>query len=282
LQSPADPLASFISQRPPMVLPATAQAAIIAGVAWSPLCHAFGFAVTAELHSGLLYELRLAALQSTANAIPLWQTAAASTCGCVAGAAVVLLISGQAASKECKECKAFEEAEAAPLAAKAGERGEEPSLWAPALVMVFSIPALLGTCCWPLLVAGLLGMAQLSTVSSRALSHAASFGLNIGMFGALLPQLAGRTAARRGDLPPCRRWAPFCMVVLGAALVMLDLTRHMLLDLGYGDHVLPMYKEDGSLTAVGKAGVVCTWSGVALIFVGVAMLTDIPKKLGLV
>merc|ERR1719379_3007857 len=102
------------------------------------------------------------------------------------------------------------------------------------------------------------------------------------MFGALLPQLAGRTVARRSHLPPGRRWAPFCIVVLGAAMVMLDLTRHMLLDLGIGEHVLPMYKQDASLTAVGKAGVVCTWTGVALIFVGVAMLTDLPKKLGLV
>lgn len=185
--------------------------------------------------------------------------------GFTASAVLVIAISRYAASKPCKQCEpgqSVKEESSSGLAALVG----------PFLVACVSIPALIGTCCWPLLVAMLLGMAQLSTDHSRSIAHSLTWGANFGAMASLLPDLLARTDKTRSHLAPFWHWAPVSLYLLGGLLVMEDLTRHLLLDQGIGTSRLPMYQDNGNLTLVGRIGVACTWIGIALLFISIVWL----------
>ncbi|CAK0854189.1 unnamed protein product [Prorocentrum cordatum] len=94
-----------------------------------------------------------------------------------------------------------------------------------------------------------------STAKTRAVSHSLSGGLHIGALGALAVYVFARTPGDRASSHPLIRWAPFVVVVLGSLMVLLDLTRHVLLDQNIAPIHLHMYNKDGSLTTVGSAAV---------------------------
>lgn len=96
------------------------------------------------------------------------------------------------------------------------------------------------------------------------------WGLHLGLCGALCVYIHRRTLeSRRG--PTLQRWGPFALVLLGTLFVLLDLTRHVLLDQNIGVAHLPMYSSEG-LSTVGRLGVIFTWVGVALLVLGVGWL----------
>mmetsp|Transcript_21688 Transcript_21688/g.49369 ORF Transcript_21688/g.49369 Transcript_21688/m.49369 type:complete len:114 (+) Transcript_21688:442-783(+) len=67
------------------------------------------------------------------------------------------------------------------------------------------------------------------------------------------------------------RWlsGPIMCTMLGTILVLMDLTRHVILDQGYFGPELRMYSpSSGNLTVVGCCGVVATWLGFILILIG--------------
>lgn len=109
--------------------------------------------------------------------------------------------------------------------------------------------------------------------------HSLSWGLNIGALGSLAVYVAARTPDDRAASDTLLRWAPFTLIVLGSLMILLDLTRHVLLDHGVGTTLLPMYNDDGSLTLVGQFGVCCTWLGVALLIIGTTWFLDYPEKI---
>jgi len=246
------------------------------------------------------YRIQGVVSYSLAQDLPHWQTAGLLLGGGLLGAIFVVLLSRHA---ECAQCE--EASQGTPSSQKSGKDTEPETsstsaseassisavpdkplsqsansfMWTACMVVMMSIPALLGSCCWPLLAAGMLGMAQLSTSGTRAVAHAFMFGLHFGIFAALIPKLVVRTSEERKHIASPQIWAPLCLCVIGAAFVMLDLTRHMLLDFGIGIEYLPMYQDDGNLTQVGKAGVLCTWVGMVALIVGVAWLIDLPSKM---
>jgi hypothetical protein len=130
-----------------------------------------------------------------------------------------------------------------------------------------------------LLVASLIGVYDIATAKYREAAHSISFGFHIGIFGVLLPQLFARTRQQRSELGSFQKWLPFSLATLGAALIMVDLTRHMILDQGFFEKQLSMYNDGGGLTFAGKFGVVCTWLGVISLVIGTSTLTSFSSRL---
>lgn len=92
------------------------------------------------------------------------------------------------------------------------------------------------------------------------------FGINLALFSSLLTFVAIKTPGKRHRLSFVKRWAPFFGMLLASALVMVDLTRHILLDAQICTAQLHMYNDDMSLTLAGKLGMWATWTGNSLLF----------------
>jgi hypothetical protein len=128
-------------------------------------------------------------------------------------------------------------------------------------------------------MASIIGVYDIASAKYREAAHSISFGFNIGIFAVLLPQLFQRTRERRRDLECFNKWTPFILAALGAALIMVDLFRHMLLDQGFFEKQLPMYGKEGHLTFAGKFGVACTWLGVIALVIGTSLLTNFSSRI---
>jgi len=108
---------------------------------------------------------------------------------------------------------------------------------------------------------------QMDGVGSRHLAHTLMFGFNLAAFSALLTFVAIKTPGKRGHLPAWKCWAPFLGLLLASMLVMVDLTRHVLLDADMMVETLHMFNADGSLTSAGSIGMWSTWIGNGLLLV---------------
>lgn len=93
----------------------------------------------------------------------------------------------------------------------------------------------------------------------------------------MLMFVALKTPGKRGILQPAERWAPFAVLVTASLLVMVDPTRHILLDADVAVSTLHMFNADGSLTAAGKIGQLASWVGNVLLFVGLVWYV-LPAK----
>lgn len=93
------------------------------------------------------------------------------------------------------------------------------------------------------------------------------FAFNLAAFSSLLTFVAVKTPAKRRSLPPLKRWGPFIGLTVASLLVMVDLTRHVLLDAHLFVQELHMFNEDGSLTPAGRCGVLATWVGNILLII---------------
>lgn len=118
---------------------------------------------------------------------------------------------------------------------------------------------------------------HLDTAESRRLSHTLSFAFNLAAFSAMLMFVAIKTPGKRGKLSPMETWAPFATLVVASSLIMVDLTRHILLDGNVAVKTFHMFNPDGSLTPAGKIGQLSTWTGNILLFVGLVWYV-LPAK----
>jgi hypothetical protein len=137
---------------------------------------------------------------------------------------------------------------AVTLAAGAPGERDPHAVAGVAAAAALSAPALLGSCCWPLLLAGLAGGA--ATAAARTAAHTASFGLSL----AILTNLVQLTAHK------CRasgRYGPAWAAAAATALLMADPTRHVLQDAGvWSGPGSNMYAE-GCTDASGLRGLSC-------------------------
>ncbi|CAK0836058.1 unnamed protein product [Prorocentrum cordatum] len=145
--------------------------------------------------------------------------------------------------------------------------------------VVLSVIAAIGVNNWGASLGLAACAAGVSTAKTRAVSHSLSWGLHIGALGALAVYVFARTPGDRVSSHPLIRWAPFVLVVLGSLMVLLDLTRHVLLDQNIAPVHLHMYNKDGSLTAVGEMGMYCTWCGVVLLVIGTGWFLNYQDKI---
>lgn len=129
------------------------------------------------------------------------------------------------------------------------------------------------------MAAGFLGGAfsHLDTPEYRRLSHTLSFAVNLAAFSAMLMFVALKTPGKRRRLAPTEKWAPFAVLVAASLLIMVDLTRHILLDASVAVGSLHMFNSDGSLTAAGKIGQLSSWVGNVLLFVGLVWYVLPPR-----
>lgn len=120
------------------------------------------------------------------------------------------------------------------------------------------------------------GAAEFFTPKARAIGHALFWGLNFGLFVVVSAYMVMK--AKQDEQNLALKWGPFTLVTLGALLVMVDLTRHVVLDLGLAGEELAMYTDKGDLSEVGVIGVVCTWVGVIFVASGIAWFANLPAK----
>lgn len=145
---------------------------------------------------------------------------------------------------------------------------------------ITSLPALLGTCCFPVLLAGIFGIS--ASAASREFAHSVSFVANLVILSNLTQYAVWKSSARRGT--HFVKYGPAYLMLGGSMLVMADLTRHVLKDAGIVSG-LDMYKpgcDGGSFSCLSAAGwiftVVCTYSGYVYIIASIAWTTGFLRK----
>jgi len=117
---------------------------------------------------------------------------------------------------------------------------------------------------------------NVNTPGKRVFSHHFTFGADLVLFGYLIWQV-GQTTARAS-----RSWIPCVLIVLGCLLVLLDTSRHVLLDHGgvfFEPQLLVMFTPTGDLSPIGRT---CQWTtiiGLVLLFVGLASFFQLPAKI---
>eukprot|EP00696_Hemimastix_kukwesjijk_P013454 gnl/Hemi2/26847_TR9031_c0_g1_i1.p2 gnl/Hemi2/26847_TR9031_c0_g1~~gnl/Hemi2/26847_TR9031_c0_g1_i1.p2 ORF type:complete len:117 (+),score=26.34 gnl/Hemi2/26847_TR9031_c0_g1_i1:381-731(+) len=74
------------------------------------------------------------------------------------------------------------------------------------------------------------------------------------------------------------RYGPFYLITMGLPFIMADLTRHVVQDAGLC--ICSMYNNDGSLSMYGWLfTIVFTYTGFALLFVGIMWSVEMWKKI---
>jgi len=154
------------------------------------------------------------------------------------------------------------------------------------VILLASIPALIGAWCWPALVIGLLsGVAsaaarKMGHVISLSVTGAMMVGVNIYMF------YCAKTKRRRTHY----QYVPFILTVLAGCLILLDLMRHVLADHhiwkpgpfpGCSQYRPNCGKEN--ITCLSLTGVlftiVATYTGFILLFIGTMWNANLISKL---
>jgi len=168
--------------------------------------------------------------------------------------------------------------------------GDKKGLIISLLTLVGSIPALIGACCWPALVIGLLSTGAVAS-SARELGHDVSFAVTGAMMIAINVYMFYGAWKKRGHIKShIKRYGPSYLTVLAGFLIMADLLRHLLLDQGVWD-TGPWpggseYRDDcddEDLTCLSIVGVIftviCTYSGFILLFTGTMWNANLWTKL---
>lgn len=112
----------------------------------------------------------------------------------------------------------------------------------------------------------------------RRLAHTLMFAFNLASFSSLLTFVAIKTPGKRQGLPALERWGPFLGLLVATLLIMVDLTRHILLDASLFIAQLHMFMPDGSLTFAGKLGMYSTWGGNVLLLLSLVWYVLPPRQ----
>jgi hypothetical protein len=162
-------------------------------------------------------------------------------------------------------------------------QSSRPSVIATTCTILVSIPALLGSCCWPILLAGIFGIT--ATASAKTLSHTLSFGINLAVLTNLIQYFAMKRSSIKGT--HMKKYGVIYLLTLGTILIMTDLLRHVLMDAGIIN--MSMYKEDCSPTTIIKGfeclslvgwvvTVIFTWCGFGCLIVSVVWSSGVVRK----
>lgn len=165
---------------------------------------------------------------------------------------------------------------------------DKGSLAASIITLLLSLPALLGTCCWPVLLAGLMGMT--ATASARALSHSLSLALMLAVLTNLAQFMAHKALGRKATLTTWQRYGPTFLLLAATPLLLADQIRHCLQDSGtWPEPASSMFRDDCEssgifggfycLTPIGWLfAVFFTYTGFALMLVSVMWQTNFIAK----
>ena len=161
------------------------------------------------------------------------------------------------------------------------------------LTILFSFPAIIGSWCWPLLVAGMVG--TVATQASKQMAHSISFGINLAVTTNVFQLVwhQNRNATKGGgngngggsNKTTSKR--PVFLVFCSIPLIMLDNVRHVLQDGEMIGKWSSMYRSDEKcyhhdfrcLSLVGWTCQIATTVGFALLLLGVLMSSGAWVKL---
>jgi len=156
------------------------------------------------------------------------------------------------------------------------------------VILLLSIPALIGAWCWPALVIGLISGTV--TAAARALGHYISFGVTAAMMIGVNAYILYCCLTKRKKQAFCKKYGPLIFTIVAALLIMADLTRHLLQDL----NIWPSGPWPGSseyradcptetmrcLSILGVFfTVVATYTGFIFLFIGTMWNANIIAKL---
>lgn len=115
---------------------------------------------------------------------------------------------------------------------------------------------------------------------NRQSCHHMTFGADLVFFGGAIWYTTSHTARSRSETGFLVKWGPVIFVALGCVLLLLDPTRHLMVDhgsFGMGKQ-LAMYNEDGDLSPIGLASKRATHLGVLFLCVGLLWFVGAPEK----
>jgi len=147
--------------------------------------------------------------------------------------------------------------------------------------ILISIPALVGSWCWPLLVASILGIA--SSATARAFSHALTWGVTLALLSNIAQFIFHKCGKRNGR--HFHKWGPFYLALLAIPLVLIDLSRHVLVDYGYLTGA-GMYRNNcnsANISCLSPLGwfttIFCTYSGYVLLVIANIWVSNLHMKI---
>ena len=164
------------------------------------------------------------------------------------------------------------------------DRETKSSLLATVCTLILTLPALLGSCCWPLLVAGFLGIS--STLAARVASHSFSLAISLSVLTNLIQLFYHSSQVKPGT--NWQRFGPTYLLALATSLILADQVRHVLQDSEiWSPPASNMYQDDCDatwfkwcLTPVGWIfAVACTYLGFTLMVVAVLLQTKFITKI---
>lgn len=121
---------------------------------------------------------------------------------------------------------------------------------------------------------------SVSSEGNKAISHHFTWGADLVLFAAVIWLVYTKTEPR-GDENGRSRWLPFLLTCLGCVMMLVDPTRHLLLDHGgviCAPEDLVMYADNGGLTTLGKVGRWSTIMGLVFLLVGVLWVLRFPER----
>lgn len=133
-----------------------------------------------------------------------------------------------------------------------------------------------------LLVALFPAASGFETDTNREAFHHLTFGADIVLFGIVIWYMARMASRSQSAQLFTARWGPLIVASLGCALLMMDPTRHVLLDHGgvfFEEKTLAMYQGPGQLSAVGKFCQCASIAGFLLLIGGVVWHMRMPQAL---
>jgi len=156
------------------------------------------------------------------------------------------------------------------------------------VILILSIPALIGAWCWPALVIGLISGTV--TAAARALGHYISFGVTATMMICVNAYILYCCMTKRRKQSFCKKYGPMILTVFAALLIMADLTRHLLQDLNIwksgpwpGSSQYRPNCPTETIKCLSLVGVfftiVATYTGFILLFIGTMWNANIVAKL---
>lgn len=122
---------------------------------------------------------------------------------------------------------------------------------------------------------------EVASDESREASHHFTVGMNLVLFGWLIWTVAAGSVRGRAGTSCMWQWGPLVLYTLGACFAMLDPIRHVLLDhngVFMDPHRLAMFRDDGTLSTIGKFCQVSTIAGVSTMISAMLWYLDAPSK----
>lgn len=127
--------------------------------------------------------------------------------------------------------------------------------------------------------------AGVASEENRAVTHHFSLGADLVLFGGICLYIATKTAQQsivETALGNVYKWGPLVFAVFGSILMLLDVSRHVLLDHDgwlWQPATLAMYSDEGGLSPVGKFCQVSTIMGLIFLNAGVVCFLQLPARI---